>query len=177
MKIIKKLLLLSFSTFILACGKENPNKEEKNNSTTLENVELLIEFNYNTPDKFIVYYSTDLNEEIDGSKMIEKKVFGGNYMQKLNFNFPNGDLPKVIRLDVGKNQKAENIIIKNISIKYNNKIINGDDGLFIANWDCNKSIIFDEENLKYNIVPFEGKKDPVLISNVNLTEELLKLYK
>jgi hypothetical protein len=153
------------------------NKGENSENQSYLQAELILEMIYPYPDKFLVYYTTDINAVIDGSTVIEKKVYGTNEMQKIVFKFPKGDFPRIIRLDVGKNQKAERIIIKNISIRYGEKNIDGDDGEFMKSWSPNNCLIYNEENFGYEIVPNEGKKEPVFMSNIKIQEELSAFFR
>lgn len=177
---MKKQIIFCLAIFLFSFSSCT-NKDKKINSTEIDKktdvqAELIVEMIYPYADKFLVFYTTDINADIDGSKVIEKMVFGTQNMQKIVFKFPKGDFPQLIRLDVGKNQNAQNITIKNISIKYGDKIIDGDDGVFMLNWSPNNCLSFNKETLSYNIIPNNGVKDPVFMSNTVIQEELLKMF-
>ena len=117
---MKKLLFLSLTLVVLltvSCGSDK--KTEPSTENTTENndqVTLVLEFKTLVNDKFKIYYSKEPNVEIGGEHFIDKYIYGDDDMQKTVFKFPKGVFPYKIRLDVGVNQKVENITIKNISV-------------------------------------------------------------
>lgn len=152
------------------------NREVVSNSSNKE-VTLILEFKNKVNDVFRVYYSDDPTLEITGENVLNKYVFTrGNDFQTVLFKFPRGEKPYKLRLDLGVNQSSTEITIKNISIKYGDNIINGDDGLFLNYWGANQSLQWDNTNYFYNIVPFENNKTPMLISNEELNKAILELY-
>jgi hypothetical protein len=176
MKKINFLILFTITSLLVNCSSEEKKNEKKND---LENkqLELIVEFKSQVNDRFKVYYTVAPNVEITGEYMLTNYTFGSNELQKTVFKFPSGEVPYKIRLDVGENQLNDRISIKNISINYNNKVIDGDNGKFMPFWALNECIKYDENNFIYNIIPLNGKKGPVLVGNTDLEEELLKLYK
>lgn len=176
----RKMLLLAAFLIILSCNSTD-NSDEKNLDTKSDiasnEITLIIEFKLNSNDKFNVYYSDEPNLDITGENVLSKYVFTNNDFQKLTFNFPKGEKPYKIRLDLGNNPKATEITIKNITLKYGDKKIDGNDGLFLKYWFANQSLQWDNTNYFYNIVPFENSKNPMLISNEELNNSILELYK
>jgi hypothetical protein len=172
--------LIITSLFLLGCSEEkkDSHSEDSNKKSATEEVIMLLEFKNNINDVFKVYYSDDPNLEITGENVISKTVFNrGNDFQTIKFKFPIGEKPYKLRIDLGLNQKSENITIKNISLLYKDKIIDGDDGAFLNYWGQNQSLVWDNENYFYKIIPFEGNKTPILISNQELNNQLLEFYK
>lgn len=164
------LTLLNFS-----CGSK---EKEESSENTPKNVQLILEFKTSVNDKFKIYYSKNPNTEIGGELFIDKYIYGTNDMQKVIFNFPKGDLPYKIRLDVGTNQKVENITIKNISIVYGDKTLSGDEGEFMKFWSPNECIKFDDVNYIYTLIPStNGIKTPVFMANIELQKKLRGLFK
>jgi len=180
MKKVILLILIAFTSTVISCGSDRKNTDSGNNNDEKNNrnkeLELIVEFKSIVNDRFKVYYTVAPNVEITGEYILTNYTFGSDDIQKTVFKFPVGALPYKLRLDVGENQSVDKISIKNISIKYKDKYINGDNGNFMPFWSLNESIKYDESNFLYNIVPVDGKKGPVLIANVDLEEELLKLY-
>lgn len=173
------ILLIAIMTMLSSCNsdKKNNTNESHNNDKENKELELIVEFKSSVNDRFKVYYTVAPNVEITGEYILTNYTFGSDNVQKTIFKFPVGALPYKLRLDVGENQSVDKISIKNISIKYKDKYINGDNGNYMPYWSLNESIKYDENNFIYNILPVNGKKGPVLIANVDLEEELLKLYK
>lgn len=140
-----------------------------------KNYKLIIELKTEHNNKFRVYYSKRPYQDIDGQNFIDKYVYSSTIMQKITYDFPEDIVPYKIRFDVGENQNIENIIIKNISVSYDNKVINGDDCMFMNYWSPNECLIFDNLNYYYKIVPSNGKKTPVFMSNIILEEKIKTL--
>ena len=170
------LLFLCLIT-IVSCGKKEESdgkKEVEINEPLIEDLIMTIEFKYGLEDTFKVYYSKE-NTTIDGSLLMEEPVYESTGYQKVNFIFPQGDFPKIIRLDVGNKQEAENIEIKSIIIKYGDKIIDKSDWVTTQNWSPNESLQYDEASKSYKIVAVNGQKTPVFISNIIIQEKLKNL--
>lgn len=168
--------LIIISLLFISCDSNK--KEETSEETTKKDlVELILEINSPLNDKFKIYYTKEANSEITGEHFIEKRFYGSSEMQKVVFQFPNGDMPHKIRLDVGVNQKAENITIKNISVAYKDKLINGNEGEFMKFWSTNECLKFNENDQNYTVIPANGQKTPIFIANVELEKELKKIRK
>lgn len=166
------LLFLTFS-----CGKsEKENEDQKKPETNP--VELTIEHKYLLNDTFKIYYSKDINAPIDGTFEMTTQVIGTDGFQKTTFVLPIGDYPKVIRLDVGNNQDAESIEIKGIQITHGDAIIDNSDWVTTTNWSPNTSLVVDPKSPNiYKIVPVDGKKGPVFMSNIVVNEKLDKYFR
>lgn len=167
--------LVTFSVFLFSCGK----KEKSNDSETkpeLETLDMTIKFKYDHEDTFKVYYTKNSKAPIDGSLMMSLPVHPSKDFQELTFFFPVGENPKVIRLDVGSNQDAQSIEIKNIKITQGDIIIDNSDWISATNWSPNEFLVLDDKTKIYNIVPIKGIKSPVFMSNVVMTEKLEKHY-
>ncbi len=169
-------VLLTFLLVFISCGKDEKEKETDDKSDS-KNFELTIKYKYNLNDTFKVFYSKDKNAPIDGSLEIAMQVFGADDFQETTFVFPTNDFPKVIRLDVGNNQDAESIEIKNIKLTHGDVIIDNSDFVNTMNWSSNESLVVDEKNKGlYKIVAQKGNKSPVFISNVVINEKLEKQF-
>ncbi len=170
-------VLLSFLLVFISCGKDEKNKENDKKSES-NTVELTVEYKYALNDTFKIFYTKDKNAPIDGSLEIAAQVFGAEDFQETTFVFPVGDFPKVIRLDLGNNQAAESIEIKNIKLTLGDVILDNSDFINTMNWSSNESLIVDEKNKGlYKIIAVQGKKSPILISNVVINEKLDKYFK
>jgi hypothetical protein len=166
------LLFLTFS-----CGKSEKDNEDQKKPET-NPVELTIEHKYLLNDTFKIYYSKDINAPIDGTTEMTTQVIGTDGFQKTTFVLPIGDYPKVIRLDVGNNQDAESIEIKGIQITHGDAIIDNSDWVATTNWSPNTSLVVDAKSPNiYKIVPVDGKKGPVFMSNIVVNEKLDKYFR
>jgi hypothetical protein len=167
------LLFLTFS-----CGKSEKDKEDEKRPET-NPVELTIEHKYLLNDTFKIFYSKDINAPIDGTTEIRSEVLGTDGFQKTTFVLPIGDYPRVIRLDVGGyNQDAETIEIKSIQITHGDAMIDNSDWINTRNWSPNESLVVDAKSPNlYKIVPVDGKKGPVFMSNIVVNEKLDKYFR
>ena len=136
------------------------------------NKKFQLEIEYLNPvnDKIKIYYTTIPGKEIDGSNFIDYYTYGKPNYQKILIDFPEKVTPYLIRLDISENQELNHLSIKNISLKYGERKINGDNGLYMNYWSPNESLKYN--NYKYDIIvsPNTNKKSPLFISNVHFTE-------
>ncbi|MBL7867728.1 MAG: hypothetical protein JNM71_06885 [Flavobacterium lindanitolerans] len=166
-------ILLSLIAF--SCNSDSKKgKEPEASKTESDQVELIVEFKSPVNDKFNVFYTVAPNVEITGEHLMSRMTYGDNTFQKVVFKFPDSVVPYKIRLDVGGNQSVENLTIKNISLKYKDKVIDGDNGEFMKLWSPNSSLVYDEQNYVYKIVAVNGLKSPVFMANVELEKRLKK---
>lgn len=171
---MKNVFFLAFFIFF-SCSEKKENIEQV--EINKEPYSVTIEFKSNYNNVFRLFYSDSPDLEITGENLIEKYIFGSDDMQKVVFKLPQGEQAYKLRLDVGTNQKVDLLSIKNISISYNNKIIDGNDGLFMKYWNPNQSLIYDSSNFIYNVVPIDGVKSPMFMSNESLNNEILNIVK
>ncbi|WP_395052699.1 hypothetical protein [Flavobacterium sp.] len=172
--IVPVLLVLCFLTF--SCGS----KEKKDDEVKVaenETVDMTIKFKYDKEDIFKVYYTKAENATIDGSLMMTLPVHPSNDYQEITFVFPIGDYPKLIRLDVGSNQEAKTIEIKNIKIQQGENVIDNSDWIKTQNWSPNESLVLNEKTKNYNITAVNGTKVPVFMSNIIIKDKMDKYFK
>ena len=175
---MKKLFIitfLTFSVFLFSCGKKEKSKDDKK-KPELETVDMTVKFKYAYEDTFKVYYTKDSKSPIDGSLMMTLPVHPNKDFQELTFVFPLGDYPKVIRLDVGNKQEAQDIEIQSIKITQGDKTLDDSDWVTTKNWSPNESLVLDKKTNIYKIVSVNGSKGPVFMSNVVMTEKLEKYF-
>ncbi len=176
MKKLSIVFLIAFSVLNFSCG----NKEKKIDEDLVpvnETIDMTVKFIYDKEDVFKVYYTKTENANIDGSLLLTLPVHASKNEQEITFVFPIGDEPKLIRLDVGSNQEAEFIQIKNITISHGDNIIDNSDWITNTNWSPNESLIFDANNKIYKILTIKGVKSPVLMSNSILQEKIANYFK
>ncbi|WP_396160845.1 hypothetical protein [Flavobacterium sp.] len=146
-----------------------------NNMNIGEKFQLEIDYINPLNDKIKIYYTTIPGKEIDGSNFIDLYTYGNPKLQKLIIDFPEKITPYLIRLDISENQQLDHLIIKNISLKYGEKKINGDNGIFMNYWSPNESLVLKNNQYEIIISPVTKKKSPLFISNIHLTEKIKKI--
>lgn len=176
MKTLNLLQYLVVLTLLVSCGSDEKDKTQDKKVATKDVVELIVEYKSPFNDKFEVYYTVTPGETIKGDYKLTNYVYGSDDMQKVIFTFPSGELPYTIRLDVGENQSADQITIKNISVKYKDKLIDGDSGKFMDYFNLFETIKYNKERFIYEFIPVNGKKDPFIYSNEYMDTSLVDLY-
>jgi hypothetical protein len=176
MKNIIPALLIALSILTVSCGQKERHSNDGKVAET-ETVDISIEFKYAFDDTFKLYYSKDIKSPIDGSLMMTQPVHASKNFEKVTFTFPLGDYPRVIRLDVGNKQEAEVIEIKSIKITHGSNVLDESDWITTKNWSPNESLILDEKTNSYKIVPVNGVKGPVFMSNIVVQEKLNNYFR
>lgn len=175
---MSKQLLIYFLTIILFISC----KDDKQTSPTTDLNDnkssayiLILEAKFSLNDKFQIYYTDEEGAELSGENVIDMFVYGNAEMQKIEIPFPEDVIPYKIRFDLGENNSQSVMSIKNISIKYKDKIVDGDNGKFQNYWTPNEALKYDAANFVYNLSLVNGVHDPLMISNSNLEDELADL--
>lgn len=172
---MKKIFIPVFITLLLltSCGKEKKETIEKTNP---EEVELIVRLKYKFNDTFKIFYSKDINTPVNIEMNVP--VMASDDFQDVVFTFPIGEYPKAIRLDVGNNQDADIIEIKNIIITHGDYVIDNSDWVDTINWSPNGSLLVDTNSPNlYKIVPINGVKGPVFMSNIVVNEKMNNYFK
>lgn len=172
---MKKIIIPVFLSLLVltSCGKE---KEETVEKAAPKEVELTVKVKYTFNDTFKVFYSKNINAPVDIEMNVP--VMASEDFQDVVFTFPMGEYPKAIRLDVGNNQEADLIEVKNITITHGDYVIDNSDWINIINWSPNESLIVDAKSPNlYKIVPVNGVKGPVFMSNIVVNEKMNSYFK
>lgn len=162
---------------LISCNSAQKDDATLEKQSSPDQVTLTLETSFLQNDKFQIYYTKEPNVELSGEHVIDKYVYGNAQMQKIDFKFPKGVIPFKIRLDLGENMDQKNISVKNISIQFEDQVINGDDGQFMKSWTTNESLVYDTSKFIYNIELINGLHDPLFISSVDVEKKLLKFRK
>jgi hypothetical protein len=172
---MKKIILPVFLSLLIltSCGKEKKETVEK---ATPKKVELTVKAKYKFNDTFKIFYSEAINAPVDIEMNVP--VMEDGDFQDIVFTFPIGVYPKSIRLDVGNNQDADIIEIKNIIITHGDYIIDNSDWVNTINWSPNESLLVDAKSPNlYKIVTVNGVKSPVFMSNIVVNEKMNNYFK
>ncbi|WP_341215800.1 hypothetical protein [uncultured Wocania sp.] len=165
-KIIKsKTLILSvFMAGFLSC------KDVKVENSECIIVEVILIMQKN--DTLELFYNSRKNESFMAKKSLRKPINGSTSEQKIKFVLEQGIYPTRLRLDLGENQNQKEILIKNITLKYNNG------NHEFSNLELEKyfkpSKYFNFENLRGKPMVIDRKYDPYLES-YNISKFINKL--
>ncbi|WP_338841661.1 hypothetical protein [Flavobacterium ginsenosidimutans] len=167
MKIKFIISVLICGLLFSSCKEEKVVKEKKNFSVIIEGV-------FEKNDKLQVFYliSGDVWKD-DNSVSIP--VYASKEMQKIVVDFPEKVVPENIRVDLGFNPTQTNVTIKNISVKYKSKIINGDLEKYTKYFYPNEFVTWDPSYFGYKLNVINDKYDPFLMGNDELAIQLVKI--
>jgi hypothetical protein len=99
-------------------------------------------------------------------------VYASSEMQKIEVALPEKVSPINIRVDVGENKFQSNITIKNISVLYKTKTIDGNNGNFTDYFYPNEFISWDPEYYGYKLNSIGNAYDPFFMGNDLLISKL-----
>lgn len=167
MKIKLVLTALIGALLFNSCKEETIVKE--NNHFTVE-----IEGVFHKNDKLQVFYLIDGDVWKDDHS-VSQPVYASDEMQKVVVNFPDKVVPQNIRVDLGFNPTQTNVTVKNISIKYKSKVIDGDFDKFTKYFYHNEFVEWDPNYFGYRLFSVNDKYDPFLMGNDELIVQLGKI--
>lgn len=167
MKIKFIISILLFGLLFSSCKEEKIVKEKNNFSVIIEGV-------FTKNDKIQVFYLLDGDDWKDINS-VSQPVYASNNMQKIVLNFPDKVVPENIRVDLGFNPTQANVTIKNISIKYKSKVINGDFEKYTKYFYPNEFVTWDPNYFGYKLNVINDKYDPFLMGNDDLAIKLVKI--
>ena len=130
-----------------------------------------INFIFGKNDKLQVFYLTKDSEWNDENSVV-MPVYASSEMQKIEVVLPEKVSPINIRVDVGENKFQSNITIKNISVLYKTKTIDGNNGNFTDYFYPNEFISWDPEYYGYKLNSFGNAYDPFFMGNDLLISKL-----
>lgn len=165
LKVISICLL--FSLFIASCDKKENIKKRDFFEITIEGV-------FAKNDKIQVFYLVEGQEWKDENSIL-RPVYASEEMQKIVLNVPDNVFPENIRVDLGINTTQQYVTIKNISVKHNAKIINGDLEAYKKYFYGNEFVSWDPNYFGYKLSTVNDNYDPFLMGNNELMDELQRI--
>lgn len=169
-----KLLSLLAFTFVVFTACQNPVSTE--NQTTKDNYSVEIEGLFQKNDKLEVYYLVE-GKDWNNDNSITKAIYASNKMQKIILDLPKGIEPKNFRVDLGVNPSQTNVTIKNISIKFKDKTLDGGNENFIEWFTPNEFVAWDMNYYGYKLSPVNSSYDPYLMGNDLLMDKIAIEFK
>lgn len=147
------------------------NQKSENDIESKDNFSVTIEGVFGKNDKLQIYFLTEDKDWNDENSIIVP-VYASPEMQKFEVQLPDKITPINIRVDVGENKSQSNITIKNISVHYKTKIINGDNNNFTEFFYPNEFISWDPDYFGYKLNKIGNSYDPFFMGNDLLIGEL-----
>jgi hypothetical protein len=167
MKIKFIISVLLCALLLGSCKEEKEIKAKDVFSVTIEGV-------FEKNDKIQVFYLLDGDVWKDANS-VSTPVYASKEMQKIVVNFPEKIVPENIRVDLGFNPTQTNVTIKNISVKYKSKIINGDFEKYTKYFYPNEFVSWDPNYFGYKLNVVNDKYDPFLMGNDEMAIQLVKI--
>lgn len=168
MKIKLLISMLLCGLFFVSC-KEDKNEEPEIFSVIIEGV-------FGKNDKIQVFYLLNGDEWKDKNS-VSQPIYASNEMQKIVLNLPENIIPENIRVDLGFNTTQENATIKNISVNYKSKVIDGDLGKYTKYFYPNEFVTWDPNYFGYKLSVINDRYDPFLMGNDEMNIQLIKIAK
>lgn len=162
---------LCYLYFVLFLTLASCNQKEESATIPKENFTVTIEGVFGKNDKLQVFYLTKDSEWNDENSVV-KPVYASSEMQKIEVVLPEKVSPINIRVDVGENKFQSNITIKNISVLYKTKTIDGNNGNFTDYFYPNEFISWDPEYYGYKLNSLGNAYDPFFMGNDLLISKL-----
>lgn len=167
MKIKFIISVLICGLLFSSCKEEKVVKQKKNFSVVIEGI-------FEKNDKIQVFYLI-AGDVWKDSNSVSRPVYASKEMQKIVVDFSEKVVPENIRVDLGFNSTQSNVTIKNISVKYNSKIIDGDLEKYTKYFYPNEFVTWDPNYFGYKLNVIDGKYDPFLMGNDELAIQLVKI--
>jgi hypothetical protein len=162
---------LCYLYFVLFLTLASCNQKDASTITSKENFTVIIEGIFGKNDKLQVFYLTKDSDWNDENSIV-MPVYASSEMQKIEVVFPEKIYPLNLRVDVGENKFQSNLTIKNISVCYKTKTINGNNGIFTDYFYPNEFISWDPEYYGYKLSSIGNAYDPFFMGNDLLISKL-----
>ena len=167
MKIKFTILTLVLVFTLGACQ----NSKSTDNNTLKDNYSVEIEGIFHKNDKIELYYLVE-GKDWNNENFVSKTIYASSKMQNIVLDLPRDVNPKNFRIDLGVNPSQTNITIKNISIKYKDKSINGENEQYLELFTPNEFVTWDMNYYGYKLTPVNGAYDPYLMGNDLLMDKI-----
>jgi hypothetical protein len=161
------ILTLIFSAF--SCNHSS--------KTITESLQVSIDLQIYKKDTIQLFYITETDNSYTEALSIKQSVEGKDELQTLRYKLPIGVKPKNIRIDLGERSNYhDSIKIENISFRYRDLVLDGNNGKY-KNWfDFNQNIYWETDTLTYKLKVVDNFYDPILNGNKVLNSKLVKLF-
>lgn len=179
------LILLGLFLVLQSCGEDkkpaqNPEKkqlklDDTNNVISSNDLELIINGEFNTTDEIVVFWKDKSIAWFDAKNTIYAGAADVEGRQSISVKFPQGITPNDLRIDISNNDKQESIKVNFIKIKSGPRefYIFGDE--IEKFFKTNEYISYDKTNKKLNFKKVGGNYDPILNTTHDFILELEKV--
>lgn len=171
-----KTKLLSLFTILLLIFGSCQNAVNKDSSSIKDNYSIEIEGLFQKNDKIEIYYLVE-GKDWNNDNSVSQAIYASNKMQKIVLDLPKDVNPKNFRIDLGVNPSQGYVTIKNISIKYKDKILDGSNENFIDWFTPNEFVSWDMNYYGFKLSSVNGSYDPYLMGTDLLIDKIAVEFK
>jgi hypothetical protein len=175
MKTTKIILLILLIAVFFSCKDQKNEAPEETKSTTFD---VTLNMVVKQDDNFQLFFTDETMPNFDEKKSIWIPVKGSDKSQDIVFQFPEGEIPTNLRVDLGNNSKQQPMKLNSFKLNYFDKSYELKDSLITKNFVIGDQLIYDRKTS--TLSPNQGKSpvyDPFLYPQSNLIEEISKLVK
>jgi hypothetical protein len=185
---MKKILKMknNILLFIISLTLFTSCKDDKPNEVTTESVRNQVKVSLSAivkaDDDFQLFFKEEdvADTPYEESNSVWAKIKGSEQPQNIEFVFPDNILPNYFRLDLGVNNKQQQVTITSIKVEYIDKKIEMNSSQIIEQYFIpNNCIDIKDKNIGlFNLIKGDNNShDPFIISGENLKYELQKMYR
>jgi len=181
---MKKISFLLVFAILFSCKKDSKSevKQDSNIEETtpkmkvVENFTLTLKGIVEKDDKFQMFYFETDKDPVSEKKSVWAKVTPSKEEQEIKFVLPKDVYPMNVRIDLGVNNKQENITINECVLQYKkyDYKINGKE--LVKYFTLNQCVKMVSDSINYNLMPMKvgevKKYDPYIVGN-KLFENIL----
>lgn len=171
----KLLTILSITLTLLLLGSCQ-NSASTENQDEKDNYSVEIEGLFQKNDKLEVYFLVD-GKDWNNDNSVSQAIYASAKMQKITLDLPKGIEPKNLRIDLGVNPSQAYVTIKNISIKFKNKKLDGGNENYVEWFTPNEFVTWDMNYYGYKLSSVNGSYDPYLMGNDLLIDKMAIEFK
>lgn len=176
------ITILLLVTTLFSCKNESNNEksEVENNQTEVsKNFKVTLNVVVKKDDNFQVYYTEKTSSDFNEKESVWVEVKGSENPQDVVFYIPENVLPSMFRLDLGVNDKQEDIKLNSVNVEYLGKSFKSDIPLLANYFRALDSTQVDVKKGLIKATFKDGKRvEPAIYPHEEILKmELEKLFK
>lgn len=168
---MKKLLGLFCAFLLLSCNEKETFAEQNNDSVKADGNFVQIEAIYAKNDKLSVYCKGK-NQEYKADPTVSRMVYASNELQTIEIPLPKYADLENLRIDLSVNPSQTLVTIKNVTIHYDGKKIDGDYAEFTKYFGFNEYVSWDPLYFGYKFNNVNNTFYPAMFGNDALKQKL-----
>lgn len=179
---ISVLVLFTASIFLSSCKSDKDSDKKPEKEAVVEqinkNFQVSFELIATQDDNMHLYYTEDGSINFNEDKSVWAPFKGSNVSQMVVFNLPEDALPTDLRIDLGygKNEKQQEIILKNFKMSYYGKSFQATGSDIFNYFYINKdNTLLNLQTATLKRLKADQLAAPSLYPHTTLEEQILKI--